>query len=125
MADWHGVGGEWSAWVAAKTASIVSGVAGAYVRNLFPPYKPWSQRIPEYVGGALTAVYGGPVVGPLMFNALVGLFAWTGIPVGDALPRTNVESLAGFLCGVVGLTVIEGLFIVARKWRDNPKLPLS
>lgn len=112
------------AWAAGKSAAAFSGVCGAYVRHLFPPYKAWRQRLAEYVGGALAAVYGGPVAGPVMAGTLDKVMGTVGVTMGDALPRTNVESLAGFLCGVLGLTLIEGAFILARRWRDNPTIGL-
>lgn len=125
MADLHGTPQEWLAFLISKGAAAASGLAGAYIRNLFPPFKPWSQRIPEYVGGALTAVYAGPVAGPVLSSALDRMLTLVGISLADTLPRQNVESLAGFLCGVIGLTIIEGIFVIVRRWRDDPRLPLG
>jgi len=122
MAELTPPGNELAAWVFAKAATAFSGLAGAYVRNLFPPFKPWKQRAAEYVGGALAAVYAGPVAGPVLGRSLERLMSVFGVTMGDALPRANVESLAGFLCGVIGLTVIEGIFVLARRWRDNPRI---
>ena len=124
MADLHGTQ-DWIGFAISKGAAALSGLAGAYIRNLFPPYKPWSQRIPEYVGGALTAVYAGPIAGPVLSSALDRVLTILGLSLSESLPRQNVESLAGFLCGIIGLTVIEGVFALARRWRDNPQLPGS
>ncbi|WP_336800478.1 hypothetical protein [Kaistia sp. MMO-174] len=121
MADFPGTGSEWAAAIIAKLATAAGGLAGAWVRNLFPPHKPMRQRVPEYIAGALAAVYGGPVAGPLMYETLIAIFRTFGVDVGRALSRPSVESLSGFMCGVVGLTIIEGVFVLARRWRDDPR----
>lgn len=124
MADMHGGhGGDLAPWLIAKGATALGGLAGAFVANLFPPYKPWRDQAAEYIGGALTAVYVGPTAGPLLYNAIVAACGWLGIPPAQSLPQANVESLAGFLCGVLGLTIIRGLLKLARRWARDPKLP--
>ncbi len=122
MSDLHG-GGDIVAWFMAKGTAALGGLAGAFVANLFPPFKPWREQAAEYIGGALTAVYVGPVAGPLLYNAMLSACTFWGITAAQALPQPNVESLAGFLCGVLGLTIIRGLLKWARRWARDPKLP--
>jgi len=122
MPDPH-AGGDLAATVLSKATAATAGLAGAYIRQLFPPRKPVRQRIAEYIGGAFTAVYGGPVAGPLLYQAIEVVAKWWGTTVADVLARQSVESLAGFMCGAIGLTIIEGLFVLARRWRDDPRLP--
>lgn len=125
MSELHGgPPNDWVVFLVSKGTAALSGLAGAYIRNIFPPYKPWTQRVPEYIGGALTAVYAGPVAGPILKASLEHFLQLFGVHLADALPAANVESLAGFMCGVVGLTVIEGIFLLVKRWRRNPTLPM-
>ncbi|MBZ9936641.1 hypothetical protein LB518_10070 [Mesorhizobium sp. BR1-1-16] len=119
MADWQGGGShqnEIFALMIAKAAAILAGLAGAFVANIFPPHKPWRERVVEYIGGALMAVYVGPTAGPVLHNAILAASAWWHVPSAHAIPQASIESLAGFMCGALGLTLIKGLLRWARQW---------
>ena len=126
MADWQSGGGEHNEILTiavSKGAALLAGIAGAFVANIFPPHKPWRERVAEYVGGALMALYVGPTAGPVLHNGILAVSAWWRIPPAQTIPQASVESLAGFMCGALGLTIIKGLLRGARRWASDPKLP--
>ncbi len=119
----HGPPPDLLAWILAKAMTAGAGALGALVRNLFPPRRRLRQRAAEYVGGALAAVFFGPVAGPILHQLILAFGRTMGVALEPVMPRESVDSLAAFLCGVVGLTMIEGLILLARRWRDEPRLP--
>lgn len=103
--------------MALAITKIAPAMAGAYIRNLFPPRKPFMQRAAEAFGGVLLVVYGGQVAG----GALWALLAWglSLIGIGDMtglIRRDQSDLLAAFLVGLVGMTVVEGGLLFVRSW---------
>lgn len=124
MADWPGGGHGFdiAAFLAAKGVTALTGVAGAFVAHLFPPYKPWRSRLLEYFGGAITSLHVGPVAGPLLYNALMAFCDFWHIPPAQAFALSDVQYLAGFLCGALGLGVMRGLIEWSKRWAKDPKI---
>lgn len=60
--------------------------------------------------GALFAGHLTPIVAPIISG-------WSNVR------DVSVEGATGFVLGLCGLALSEGLIKIARRWRENPKLP--
>ncbi len=99
---------------------VAPALAGAYIRNLFPPRKSWRQRLLETAGGVLLVFYGGEVAA----GATWAVLRWAGgfvgvVDVGEFVNRAQSDLLAAFLVGLTGMTAVEGGFHYARKWVEK------
>ncbi|KAB2863786.1 MAG: hypothetical protein F9K43_18635 [Bauldia sp.] len=92
---------------------FVAGAIGGLIRGLSRPDQGWPRRAVASLIGAFTAGYGTPVVAPVAIAQLAGY----GVTVDAA------AGLIGFLLGLAGLSICEGVIRLARRWRDNPRLP--
>lgn len=93
--------------------AALAGVLGGSVRQLTRPEESWTRRIVVSLAGGVTAVYGTPIVAPIVTHYLTDL----------SVPAEGVPGGVGFVLGAIGLTLIEGAIRLARQWRDNPRLP--
>lgn len=109
-----------SSFLGVVMAKVLPALAGAYIRNLFPPRKPWRQRLLETAGGVLMVVY----VGEVAAGATWAVLRWAGTFVGvsnvaEFIARGQSDLLAAFLVGLTGMTIVEGGFHFARRWLDK------
>ncbi|WP_068312581.1 hypothetical protein [Polycladidibacter hongkongensis] len=93
-----------------KIMHLIAGLCGGLVRVIVHPRASLANTIGATVVGALVAGYLTPVVAPVLER-------WLG-PT-DA----GVEGATGFMLGMCGLALSEGLIKLARRWRDDPTLP--
>lgn len=101
-------------------AKVLPALAGAYIRNLFPPRKAWRQRLLETAGGVLMVIY----VGEVAAGATWAVLRWAGTFVGvtdiaEFVDRSQSDLLAAFLVGLTGMTVVEGAFHYSRRWLEK------
>lgn len=101
-------------------AKVLPALAGAYIRNLFPPRKPWRQRLLETAGGVLMVVYAGEVAAGATWAVLGWAGSFLGVTdVAEFIDKGQSDLLAAFLVGLTGMTVVEGGFHFARRWLDR------
>ena len=98
-----------------KIVHFVAGGFGGLVRGLTKPQVSVPSMIGTGVVGAFVAGYCTPVVAPIAHRYLEHF----GANIGQA----EVAGLVGFMLGMTGLSVAEGVIRWARKWRDHPTLP--
>jgi len=98
-----------------KLIHFVAGGFGGLVRGLTKPSVSFTKMIGTGIVGALVAGYGTPVVAPITYRYLEGF----GANIGQA----EFAGMVGFMLGMTGLSVAEGVIRWARKWRDHPTLP--
>ena len=105
-------------WVATLVNFLFLGLAGALgavVRHIHTPARKWAQRISEWLGGALCSIYGSELIASAIHHILDKF---------DLIDSTYVvpEKLlgfAGFLCGALGVTVIDLTIKAIRKRFDT------
>lgn len=96
---------------------VAPALAGAYIRNLFPPRKPWRQRLLETAGGVLMVFYAGEVAAGATWAVLKWAGGFVGVTnIAEFVDRGQSDLLAAFLLGLTGMTVVEGGFHYARRW---------
>lgn len=98
------------AFLGIKLIHVAAGIGGGLVRSLVDRRTSLTVRLSTTIVGGLFAAYLTPILVPFVSS-------WSG--VRDA----SVEGAAGFLLGLCGLTLAEGIINKAKKWRENPKLP--
>lgn len=98
-----------------KLIHFVAGGLGGAVRAITRPDLSWARRISTGLAGALVSGYGTPVLAPFAHIYLDKF----GVHVGF----DEIAGLVGFVLGMTGLSIAEGIIRWARKWRDNPTLP--
>lgn len=106
-------------------AKVFPALAGAYIRNLFPPRKPWRQRLMETAGGVLMVFYAGEVAAGATWAVLKWAGGFVGVTdIAEFVDRSQSNLLAAFLVGLTGMTIVEGAFHYARRWlgRHEEKL---
>lgn len=101
-------------------AKVLPALAGAYIRNLFPPRKPWRQRLMETAGGVLMVFYIGEVAAGATWAVLRWAGGFVGVTnVAEFVDKSQSDLLAAFLVGLTGMTVVEGGFHYARRWLNK------
>lgn len=104
-------------WLVKNAPIIAAGAFGGVVRAFTRPERSVGLLILSTMGGALFAFYGSPLLGGFMWG-------WVRPFAEDAeITRTSIVGLSGFVCGLVGFPVAEGLIHVARRWKDDPHWP--
>lgn len=95
------------AWLGIKSYHLIAGFAGGVVRAFVRPGATKLQAFGSCVVGALTAGYMTPVaVIYLPESASIG-----------------GEGATGFVIGLTGMAVAEGLIQLVNRWRNNPTIP--
>ena len=84
-----------------KLAHVVAGGLGGALRAIVLRDGGWLQYAVSIFAGAVCASYLGPFVAH-----------WLPSTAGDGF-----EASVYFVSGVVGMTIVEGLMIAAKKWR--------
>nr|WP_321459575.1 hypothetical protein [uncultured Cohaesibacter sp.] len=93
-----------------KLAHLVAGFFGGLVRAIINPHGSKAYTVGATICGTLTAGYLTPIAVPLV----VRYFGASAV---------GVEGAVGFLMGLCGLAIAEGIVTLARRWKDNPSLP--
>jgi len=95
---------DWFAAVLAGMRVALAGAAGAFVRQVNGPDKTRAQRSMEWLAGALCALYATDTVSTAILRAMERLDLVSAV---TGLTPEKVTGLAGFLCGAVGITILE------------------
>lgn len=93
-----------------KLLHLIAGFFGGLVRALVRPGATLWYSVSTTFVGAVFAAYTTPVVAFHLRQYL-----------GAEAPGT--EGLTGFILGLCGLALAEGVITLAKRWRDTPKLP--
>ncbi|SCM74032.1 hypothetical protein KL86PLE_130058 [uncultured Pleomorphomonas sp.] len=104
-------------------AKVFPALAGAYIRNLFPPRKPWRQRLMETAGGVLIMFYAGEVAAGATWAVLKWAGGFVGVTnIAELVDRGQSDLLAAFLVGLTGMTAVEGGLHYLRQLtkKNNP-----
>lgn len=92
-----------------KLVHLIAGAIGGAMRGLSRPNESIWRRIMTTAAGALVAGYGTPVAAPLLAAQLSD---------AGVTPET-AAGLCGFVLGVAGMSICEGIVIRAKRWRDG------
>lgn len=92
---------------------LVAGGLGGVVRAITRPEQSWLRRSAGAVAGAFLAGFMTPVAAPI---AASYLSRWN-------VPPEALAGVSGFLFGLTGLSLCEGVLRLADRWRNDPKLP--
>ncbi len=92
-----------------KLVHLVAGAIGGAIRGLSRPGESLWRRILTTVAGALVAGYGTPVAAPLLAAQLSA----------SGINTETAAGLCGFVLGVAGMSLCEGVVIRAKRWRDG------
>ncbi|WP_412057384.1 hypothetical protein [Bartonella sp. DGB2] len=102
---------DWLSWFGMMLSTALAGIFGAFVRQLANHDKSCWQRVCEWVGGGVLAIYASPTVSYMLYHLLL---RFDMVGVDDGLSPNNIMGLAGFICGAVGVSSIELLLSVLR-----------
>ncbi len=90
-------------------AKIVPAGVGAFLRNLFPPRKRWSQKIAEMLGAVLMVIYAGQVAAGAQWALLHWLLSFINVnDVARFIDRAESDRLSALFIGLLGMTLVEG-----------------
>lgn len=103
MTPEHNTPPDWIAYIIYLFITGLAGAFGAFVRQIHSPARKWPQRILEWLGGALCAIYGAEIVASALHRSLIKLDL---IDSSYVIPE-KILGLAGFLCGALGITLID------------------
>lgn len=98
------------AYLGVKLAHLVAGFFGGLVRAIIHPKRSIYYAVGACTVGALSAGYLTPLVLPVATK-------WTTASV------VSLSGSVGFLVGLCGLAVTEGIVKLARRWSDSPTIP--
>jgi hypothetical protein len=105
-----------STWIwGILVSKVAPAIAGAYVRNLFPPRKPILQRLGEASGGVLLVLYGHKIAAGTLWALLNWALGFVDTKAAEVIQRSDADMLAAFLVGLLGMTIVEGALIVIRR----------
>lgn len=101
---------DWLAYLLYTVLTALAGAFGAFVRQIHGPARKWPQRVIEWIGGALCAVYGAEIVAQTIYHLLS---KYDLIHTGYVVPE-KIIGLAGFLCGALGVSAIDGVIHIIK-----------
>lgn len=104
-------------WIVTLTNFLFLGLAGALgalVRHINTPARKWIRRLPEYFSGALCSIYGSELIASAIHHVLTKFDV---IDSSYVVPE-KLLGLAGFMCGALGITVIDLTIKAIRKRFD-------
>ncbi|WLT07845.1 hypothetical protein RAM19_06835 [Bartonella apihabitans] len=107
---------DWLAIVIKWLFLALAGACGTFLSQLHGPHKKWPQRVMEWVGGALCAIYGAELAANTLYHSLDKFDL---IDSSYVLPE-KILGLAGFLCGALGVSAIDWCITFIRR-RQSPK----
>lgn len=94
-----------------KITHLLAGIAGGTMRYILGGTRGWIEAFTSVLSGCIAAAY---MTIPVYF-AIVHYF--------PAFADPSTEHTAGFLVGLTGLLICEGIMNYAKRWKDNPTLP--
>ena len=104
---------DWLAYLVRFGLLALAGACGSFLSQLNGAPKKWPQRVMEWVGGALCAIYGAE----LAANALYHLLDKSDLIDDSYAVPEKFLGLAGFLCGALGVAAIDiGIGFLKRKF---------
>ena len=106
---------DWLAYLVKLGLLALAGACGTFLRQLHGPYKKWPQRVMEWVGGALCAIYGAELAANTLYHSLDKFDL---IDSSYVVPE-KILGLAGFLCGALGVTLIDLAIHTAEKYLNK------
>ncbi|EJF92635.1 hypothetical protein [Bartonella tamiae] len=112
---------DWFTYIVYTLITALAGVFGAFVMQINAPTRKWTQRVTEWIGGALCAVYGAELVAQALHHMLI---KYDFIHPDHIVPE-KIIGLAGFLCGAVGVALIDGFIKIIKKYSDHNSSPPS
>lgn len=98
---------DWFAYCIYMILTGIAGAFGAFVRQIHGPVRKWPQRVVEWLGGALCAIYGAEIVAQTIYH----LLSKNDLIHSDYVVPEKIIGLAGFLCGALGVSIIDGVII--------------
>ena len=107
---------DWLAFVIKWLFLALAGACGTFLSQLHGSHKKWPQRVMEWVGGALCAIYGAE----LAANTLSHLLDKFDLIDSSYVVPEKILGLAGFLCGALGVSAIDWCITFIRR-RQRPK----
>lgn len=97
-------------------STAIAGVLGAGVRQLASQEKSWGARLLEWLGGGVLAVYASPTVAFVVHHLLIKMDL---IALDSDIIADDLLGLSGFLCGAVGISIIEYVLSDFKKNIDS------
>ncbi|WP_422531734.1 hypothetical protein [Bartonella apihabitans] len=102
---------DWLAYLVRLGLLALAGACGSFLSQLNDAPKKWPQRVMEWVGGALCAIYGAE----LAANTLSHLLDKFDLIDGSYVVPEKFLGLAGFLCGALGVAIIDSVISLLRR----------
>lgn len=102
---------DWLAYLIKIGLLALAGACGTFLSQLHGAPKKWPQRVMEWVGGALCAIYGAELAANTLYHVLDKFDL---IDSSYVVPE-KILGLAGFLCGALGVTLIDLAIHTAEK----------
>ena len=102
---------DWLAYLVRFGLLALAGACGSFLSQLNGAPKKWPQRVMEWVGGALCAIYGAE----LAANTLSHLLDKFDLIDGSYVVPEKFLGLAGFLCGALGVAMIDSVISLLRR----------
>ena len=105
---------DWLAFVIKWLFLALAGACGTFLSQLHGPHKKWPQRVMEWVGGALCAIYGAE----LAANTLYHMLDKFDLIDSTCVVPEKILGLAGFLCGALGVSFIDWCIARIKRRKD-------
>ncbi|EJF95464.1 hypothetical protein [Bartonella tamiae] len=106
---------DWFSAIIYTAITALAGALGAFVTQINGPSRNWAKRVTEWIGGALCAIYGAELVAQTIHHLLD---KYDFIHPDYVLPE-KIIGLAGFLCGALGISIIDGLIFLIKKYGQH------
>lgn len=95
---------------------IAPATVGAFLRNLFPPRKPWWQKGLETFGAVLLVIYAGGIAAGAQWALLSWAMSHIGVTdIARFIDRAESDRLSALLVGLLGMTIVEGGLVWLRR----------
>ena len=102
---------DWLAYIIKLGWIALAGALGSFFSQLYNKGRKWPQRMTEWGGGALCAIYGAEIVANTIYHLLVKF----DLIDGSYVVPEKLLGFAGFLCGVLGVKIIiRGMNIINK-----------
>lgn len=105
------IGGGWD-FLGIKAPHLLAGALGGLVRVLSRPEEGITRKIFTTMVGAIVAGYATSPVTGIALNYLSAYH----------LDEASIAGSVGFLLGLTGLSICEGIIRIAQRWRDRGEL---
>ena len=106
---------DWIAFIIKWIFLALAGACGTFLSQLHGERKSVPQRVMEWVGGALCAIYGAELAANTLYHSLDKFDL---IDSSYVVPE-KILGLAGFLCGALGVSFIDIAIHAAKKYLNK------